>query len=292
MIAFNNEIAENLRKIAELLKEQNANYFRCQAYLHAANTIEHLSQDLRILFEAYGIQGLIHIPTIGASIAHLIFEYISTGRMSTLDHLLGTSDPVALYQVIPTVGKALAKKIHDKLHVDTLAELENAVHTGQLEQIEGLGKKRQQAITDWLAHNFNQRNKKFKAYSNKLDDKSKGPSVALLLNVDAQYRAKAEAKKLPLIAPKRLNPKNEAWQPILHTTHENWHFTAVYSNTERAHKLGKVFDWVVIFFYDSHHQEGQHTVVTETHGNLSGKRVVRGRECECRLYYEKIKQAI
>ena len=292
MIGFNNEIAENLRKIAALLKEQNANYFRCQAYLHAANTIEHLPQDLRLLFEEQGIQGLIHIPTIGDGIAHLIFEYISTGRMSTLEHLLGTSDPVALYQVIPTVGRELAKRIHDKLHVDTLEELENAVHTGQLEQIEGLGKKRQQAITDWLANNLNQRNKKFKAYSNKLDDKSKGPNVALLLNVDAQYRAKAEARTLPLIAPKRRNPNNEAWLPILHTTHENWYFTAVYSNTERAHTLDKVFDWVIVFFYDSHHQEGQHTIVTETHGNLTGQRVVRGREYECRVYYEKIKQAI
>ena len=80
--------------------------------------------------------------------------------------------------------------------------------------------------------------------------------------------------------------------PILHTTKADWHFTAIYSNTERAHKLDKVFDWVVIYFYDSHHQEGQHTVVTETHGNNTGQRVVRGREYECRVYYETIKQAV
>ena len=72
----------------------------------------------------------------------------------------------------------------------------------------------------------------------------------------------------------------------MHTTKADWHFTAIYSNTERAHKLEKVFDWVVIFFYDSHYQEGQHTVVTETHGSNTGQRVVRGREYECRVYYE------
>jgi hypothetical protein len=42
----------------------------------------------------------------------------------------------------------------------------------------------------------------------------------------------------------------------------------------------------VIYFYDDHHREGQHTVVTETHGNLQGWRVVCGREMECLQYYE------
>jgi putative hydrolase len=32
----------------------------------------------------------------------------------------------------------------------------------------------------------------------------------------------------------------------------------------------------VLYFYDDQHVEGQHTVVTETHGTLAGKRVVWG----------------
>jgi hypothetical protein len=42
---------------------------------------------------------------------------------------------------------------------------------------------------------------------------------------------------------------------------------------------------VVIYFYDNDHEEGQHTVVTETRGPLAGRRVVRGREAECREFY-------
>jgi len=42
---------------------------------------------------------------------------------------------------------------------------------------------------------------------------------------------------------------------------------------------------VVLYFYDDEHAEGQHTVVTETHGALIGRRVVRGRETECRDHY-------
>jgi len=292
MTAFNNGVAQNLRKIAALLKEQNANYFRCQAYLHAAKTIEHIPQDLRVLFEEQGIQGLIHLSNIGVGIAHLISENITTGRMSKIENLQGSSDPIALYQVIPSVGRELAQRIHDKLHVDTLEELESAVHTGQLNQVEGLGNKRQQAITDWVSNHFNERNKNLRTYTDKFDKKQVGPSVSLLLNVDAQYRTKAEAKKLPLITPKRFNPENKAWLPILHTTQERWHFTAIYSNTERANQLDKTFDWVVIFYYDSHHQEGHHTVVTETHGNSKGQRVVRGREYECRVFHETSKVAV
>jgi len=56
-------------------------------------------------------------------------------------------------------------------------------------------------------------------------------------------------------------------------------------NTAMAHELGRTRDWVVIYFYDDHHQEGQHTVVTETQGPLRGRRVVRGLQAECGEVY-------
>ena len=111
------------------------------------------------------------------------------------------------------------------------------------------------------------------------------PEVAALLEIDREYRAKAAAGRLPKIAPKRFNPEGKAWLPVLHAHHGGAHFTALYSNTARAHELGRTRDWVVIYFYDDHHREGQCTVVTETRGALGGKRVVRGREAECEDHY-------
>ena len=90
---------------------------------------------------------------------------------------------------------------------------------------------------------------------------------------------------LPKIAPKRFNPNKEVWLPVLHTSQNGWHFTAMFSNTYRAHELNRHKDWVIIYFYDDHHRGGQCTVVTEIAGVLAGKRVVRGRESECREYY-------
>jgi len=111
------------------------------------------------------------------------------------------------------------------------------------------------------------------------------PDVAALLDVDREYRKKAAAGSLRTIAPKRFNPSGEAWLPVLHAQRGEWHFTALFSNTARAHELGRTRDWVVMYYYDGDHVEGQCTVVTETRGALAGQRVVRGREEECRAQY-------
>lgn len=82
------------------------------------------------------------------------------------------------------------------------------------------------------------------------------------------------------IAPKRFNPSGEAWLPILHARRGDWQFTALYSNTARAHELGRTKDWVVLYFHSDDGEEAQRTAVTETRDRLAGRRVVRGREAE------------
>lgn len=71
----------------------------------------------------------------------------------------------------------------------------------------------------------------------------------------------------------------------------DWHFTALFSNTARAHDLGRTNDWVVLYFNADDHAERQRTVVTEQRGPLGGRRVVRGREQECRDYYRENRTA-
>jgi hypothetical protein len=66
---------------------------------------------------------------------------------------------------------------------------------------------------------------------------------------------------------------------VLHTQRGKWDYTALFSNTARAHELGKTRDWVVIY-YQSDGAAGQCTVVTESLGARRGQRVVRGREVE------------
>jgi DNA polymerase (family 10) len=117
------------------------------------------------------------------------------------------------------------------------------------------------------------------------------PAVEVLLDVDREYRDKARAGLLPKIAPRRFNPGNQPWLPVLHTRHGPWHFTALFSNTDLARDMHRTHDWVVICFSDADGEEGQATVVTERRGALAGNRVVRGREPECADYYRALRGA-
>jgi len=276
------QIAFALRQAAEMLHAQGANPFRVNAYRKAADTVAGLAGELHTLYETTGTAGLDALPGIGPGIAAAIREMLETGRWTQLERLRGSLDPETLFRTIPGVGAELARRIHETLHVDTLEALESAAHDGRLESVPGLGRRRAAAIRASLAEILDKRRLTRRAAPGPIVGE---PSVAALLEVDAEYREKAEADSLPKIAPKRFNPSGEAWLPILHATRGEWHFTVLFSNTARAHELQRTRDWVVIYFYDNDHVEKQRTVVTETRGALAGRRVVRGREDECRRHY-------
>ena len=276
--SINQEVASRLREGADLLEQQAANPFRISAYRHAADRVIALEEDLRDIVERDGIEGLTELPNIGRGIAAAIDEILQTGSWSQLARLRGALEPEKLFQTVPGIGPGLATRIHDTLHIDTLEALEQAAHDGRLESTPGIGPRRAIVIRATLESMLGRIRGRRRYPVN-------GPDISILLDVDQEYRGKAAANKLSTISPKRFNPEGKAWLPILHTQRDNWHFTALFSNTARAHELGRTNDWVVIYFYDDHHQEGLHTVVTETRGPLVGQRVVRGQEQESRDYY-------
>ncbi|HXY22388.1 MAG TPA: helix-hairpin-helix domain-containing protein [Burkholderiaceae bacterium] len=278
-------VADMLRETASLLAAQNANPFRVAAYRKAADTVGALSRSVRELFENEGRAGLDALPSVGPGIASAIAEILLSGRWSQLDRLRGDANVSQVFQTVPGIGEELAQRIHDQIGVDSLESLEAAAHDGRLEQVRGIGPRRASAIRAALTQMLDRRRalQRSRAPSVSLG----GPSVDVLLDVDREYRAKAQAGGLPTIAPRRFNPAGESWLPVLHTRRGPWHFTALYSNTAKAHELHREHDWVVVYFYDNNHVERQHTVVTETRGSLLGQRVVRGRETECRELYER-----
>jgi putative hydrolase len=276
--ALNETIAGKLREMADLLEQQQADGFRISAYRRAAATIESLASSIGDIARADGLDGLMALPAIGRGIAMAIMEMLSTGRWSQLERLRGSLHPEQLFQTLPGIGPELAQRIHGELHVDTLEALELAAHDGRLVEVPGLGHRRVAGIRAALTERLGRQRIRALLHA-------KAPPVALLLDVDQEYREKAEAGSLRRIAPKRFNPTGEAWLPVLHTAREHWRFTALFSNTRKAHDLGKTKDWVVVYAHVDTEPESQATVVTERLGPLSGRRVVRGREAECGLYY-------
>lgn len=274
----NQAIAAKLRELADLLEQQQANPFRVNAYRRAARTVIGHDEALSQLVKREGLEGLERLPGIGRSIALAIDEMLRTGRWMQLERLHGSLDPEQVFRSIPGVGPQLARRIHDALEVETLAALELAAHDGRLERVPGVGPRRAGMISAALAQMLRTRPTR-----RRVPDAE--PPVAMLLDVDSEYREKAAAGRLRKIAPRRFNPTGEAWLPILHTQRDDWNFTALFSNTARAHDLGMTGDWVVLYFHTDHGAEAQRTVVTETYGPMAGRRVVRGREGDCERHY-------
>ena len=270
---LNARIAERLREAADLLELQQANPFRVNAYRRAADTVAALPRDVRGILAAEGVDGLVALPGIGQALAAAIEEMARTGRWLQLDRLRGVAGPEQRLRTVPGIGPSLAHRLHEVLGTDTLEALEIAAHDGRLERVPGIGPRRAAMIRASLAAMLQRRLRP-------LAVPGREPPVAMLLDVDREYRERAAAGTLRTIAPRRFNPAGEAWLPILHTQRGRWHFTVLFSNTARAHELDRVRDWVVIYFHTDDAPEGQRTVVTEARGPRAGQRVVRGRETE------------
>lgn len=272
------QIADRLLEVAELLEAQGADHFRVRAYRMGAETVRGLDEDPTDILERKGLEGLIELPNIGERLARAIDEMGTTGRWIQLERLRGEAEPENLFRAVPGIGTRTARVIHDDLHIDTLEALEIAAHDGRLEKVRGIGPRRVASIRASLASMLARRRRRG-------PDDHEEPPIDLLLEVDALYRQKAKEDSLQRIAPRRFNPTGEAWLPIMHLDRDGWSFTTLFSNTALAHDLGRTDDWVVIYFGRSGGPEHQRTVVTETRGPMEAKRVVRGRETECRQHY-------
>jgi len=271
----NTRVAALLDQAADLIETQGETRFRAEALRRAARAFEALPEDLGQIVASGGRGALMRLPNIGPGIASAIVEILLSGRWSRLDRLRGTVRPEALSASLPGIGPALARRIHDTLGVDSLEGLECAVHDGRIRSVRGVDARRDRAIRAGLAEVLGARQRPIPA---------ERPPVSVLLDVDAEYRTRAKNGSLPRITPRRFNPEGAARLPV-HTTRGEWHFTALFSNTARAHELGRTEDWVVRYASDGSHHEQQSTVVTETRGPLRARRVVRGREAECARHY-------
>jgi putative hydrolase len=277
---INVEIARRLDEVADLLREQGANPFRIQAYRHAAGILRELRRPVTEIVQAEGIDGLHKLPGIGDSLARSIHTLVTAGRLPMLERLRGEADAVAMLASVPGIGKVLAQRLHHDLGIDTLEDLETSAYNGRLANLVGIGPKRLAGIIDSVAARLGR--VRGRTHAPPAADE---PPIGELLDVDREYRDKAAAGVLPTIAPRRLNPTGEAWLPVLHTQRGERQYTALFSNTARAHQFGMTHDWVVLY-YDGGRGEGQCTVITSQRGRLRGQRIVRGREAECVPYYQ------
>ncbi|MGB8658294.1 MAG: DNA polymerase/3'-5' exonuclease PolX [Candidatus Zixiibacteriota bacterium] len=140
----NQEIAEILVHISQILDIQGENPFKIRAYIKAAETIEALTFQLSSLEDKDKIEEL---PGIGEAITKKIKELLETGKLEYYEDLKKSEyAPLIELLRIPGVGPKHAKLVHDKLGVKSIEELRKAAEAGKLRELPGLGEKVEQNI--------------------------------------------------------------------------------------------------------------------------------------------------
>lgn len=271
----NAELAQAFARIATLLEERGTEEGRARAYRRAAQELTRTTSDVPRIARAEGTKGLVKLRAIGPALAAEIMELVTAGRLRLLERLEEQADPERMLERVHGIGPKLAHRIADRLHLSTLEDLESAAHNGRLANVRGVGEARVAGARRLTTTELSR--------SAPGAEPLEPPPVALLLDVDSTYRRQAADGRIKRIAPRRFNPRHRTWLAVLRLQRDGWHLSAMFSNTARAHRLDMTHDWVVIH-YEREGKHGQCTVVTEYHGPDTGRRVIRGRERECRAF--------
>lgn len=269
----NSDIARRLLTHARELEAEGGNIYRARAYRTSAAVVERMLRPVSEVVTEEGRAGLEAVPGIGKSVAYSIETLVKEGELKSLNPADSGREPDRLFGTLPGVGPKLAEKLRDVLGLKTLEELYSAAQEGRLAEV-GVGPKRLSGIVAALEQRMG-------PIAAPVDE----PELEDLLEMDRQYREGMDDDRVPRIAPRHFNPEGERWLGVARNDVKGWKMKALFSNTALAHRVGRTRDWVVIYF-ERGHIRGQRTVVTETKGELIGRRVVRGRERECRALYQ------
>ncbi|HUV82681.1 MAG TPA: DNA polymerase/3'-5' exonuclease PolX [archaeon] len=140
----NQETAELLYHIAELLELKGENTFKIRAYNKAARAVESLSTDIQ---EIYAAEELESIPGVGSAIAEKIGEYLKNGRLGYYDDLC-KEIPAGLGEMlkIPGLGPKTVQLVYQKLSITDINTLEQAARSHRLRRLPGFGQTKEKNI--------------------------------------------------------------------------------------------------------------------------------------------------
>ncbi|MDD2485553.1 MAG: DNA polymerase/3'-5' exonuclease PolX [bacterium] len=140
----NEQVAEVLNDIAEILEIKGESKYRIRAYQQAARSIEFMPEDIE---QVYHEGHLDDIPYIGKSIAAKVADVLEHGRSSYLEELEESIPPgiESLLQV-PGIGPKTAVRLYQELGIDNIESLRIAAEEHRIQQLRGMGKKTEENI--------------------------------------------------------------------------------------------------------------------------------------------------
>ena len=139
----NQEIARIFDEISNLLEIKGANPFKIRAYRNAAETLTSTAERVSDM----DVDALRAIPGIGRDLATRIRELSDTGTSAYHTELL-QEYPASLLELLTLqgLGPKTVAQLHSSLGITTVDELERAAKAGRLDELRGLGPKKQQLI--------------------------------------------------------------------------------------------------------------------------------------------------
>ncbi len=145
-----NQIASILEDVAVLLAlQEGSSQFEVRAYENAARAVNSLDGDIAQLAREGKLKG---VPALGPTIIKRIEEMVNTGQLAYYDELRQATPAVKLDMLrIPGVGPKKINAIYDQLHVNNIAELEQACRDDKVAHLPGFGKKTQDKILQGIA---------------------------------------------------------------------------------------------------------------------------------------------
>jgi DNA polymerase (family 10) len=145
----NSDISEIFNKVADLLEIEGANPFRVRAYRNAARTISGLPQDVSDMLESG--KDLTELPGIGKDLSDKIKEFIETGSLAQLEKIEErTPSDLSKLMKLKGLGPKRVKSLNRNLGITSFKELREAARKSKVNEIEGFGKKTEQAILEAL----------------------------------------------------------------------------------------------------------------------------------------------
>ncbi|MDQ2984598.1 MAG: DNA polymerase/3'-5' exonuclease PolX [Actinomycetota bacterium] len=145
----NNEVAEQLELLADLLELEGEASFRVVAYRRAASRVRETGGPVAQL----ALDGKAKdLPGIGATIQDKIVQMVNTGEMEALAKRRKLVPPdVVDFLKIPGLGPKTVRKIWRNLGVSTREELRDAAAGERLRTLPGLGAKLEENVLKALA---------------------------------------------------------------------------------------------------------------------------------------------
>jgi DNA polymerase (family 10) len=147
----NAEIARLLSDVADLLEISAGNPFKVRAYRNAARTVADHPDPIAELVRG-GDFDLTDLPGIGGGIAKEITALVETGSLPQRQQLVATVPPGLLELLrLPGIGPKRVKLFHDKLKVNSVADLKRALEAGKIAKLGGFGPKLLEKIREGVA---------------------------------------------------------------------------------------------------------------------------------------------